>query len=400
MPVQQIEAMMMRARSLLLILTAVACLAVSVQAEPYMAVREGFRCSACHVNVTGGGKRNDTIAAHARDILRYPSFFEKLAKPVEAFTGDINQYLSIGADVRMRSTLIFQELGDQGEVENNTAFRGRLDTVELAVNEADLYGEIRLIPDVLTLYVDQRFSPQTTTREVWGLLRLPYDSFVKAGKMFLPYGLQLQDDNAFVRGGRNGSATSGFSFNQQQAALELGIEPEPFSVIAAVSEGPPGDRDVQFTMTAMGVFNDVPTLHNVLAGASFSRIGPPKVQNTVFGFFLGSMLGPFTYLGEVDFRYDKSEATGGKQRGTFLFYSEVNYLLFGWMNAKAAFDYADDDGDISMRADDSENRFSVGLEPFLSRFLQLRLFYRVSNGVKSNPSHNQDLWFAEMHLFL
>lgn len=391
---------MLAAPRLLLSFAAVACLAVSVRAEPYMAVREGFRCSACHVNVTGGGKRNDTIAAHARDILRYPALFEKLARPVDAFTGDINPYLSVGADLRMSSTLIFQELGDQVEVKNNTAFRGRLDTVELAVNEADLYGEIRLIPDLLTFYVDQRFSPQTTTREAWGLLRLPYDGFVKVGKMFLPYGLQLHDDAAFIRGGRNGSATSGFSFNQQQAAAELGIEPEPFSWIAAVSEGPPGDRDVQFTMTAMGVFNEVPALRNVLAGASFSRVGPPGVQNTVFGFFLGSMLGPFTYLGEVDFRYDKSDQTGDKQRGTFLFYSEANYLLFGWMNAKVAFDYADDDGDISMRADDSENRLSIGVEPFLSRFLQLRLFYRVSNGIRSNPSHNQDLWFAELHLFL
>jgi hypothetical protein len=365
-----------------------------------MAVREGFRCSACHVNITGGGKRNDTLAAHARDILRYPTFFEKLAKPADAFTGDINQYVSLGADLRVSTTLLFQELGDNGVVHNNTAFRGRLDTVQVDVNEADLYGEVRLIPDILSFYVDQRFSPQTTTREVWGLLRLPYDSFIKAGKMFLPYGLQLQDDNAFIRGGRNGSATTGFSFNQQQAGVEVGIEPEPFSLIAAVTDGPPGDRDVQFTMTASAMFNDVPLLKNVLGGASFSRVGPPGVQYTVFGFYVGTLLGPITYLGEVDFLFTKNDMTGGKTRGTFIFYSEVDYLLFKWMNAKVAFDYADDDGDLSSRVDDSENRVSVGIEPFLSRFLQLRLFYRVSNGVESNPSHNQDLWIAELHLFL
>src|SRR5262245_36462073 len=85
--------------------------ASAVHAEPYMAVREGVRCSGCHVNMTGGGKRNDTIAAHGRDILRYPRFFEKLTKPVDAFTGDINQYLSIGADLRTSLTFEMQDKG-------------------------------------------------------------------------------------------------------------------------------------------------------------------------------------------------------------------------------------------------------------------------------------------------
>jgi hypothetical protein len=221
-----------------------------------------------------------------------------------------------------------QELGADGTVANNTAFRGRLDEVDIEVNEANLYGDIRLIPDVLSLYIDQRFAPSTTTREAWGMLRLPYDSFIKVGRMFLPYGLELQDDNAFIRGGRNGSATTGFSFLQQQAAFEVGIEPEPFSIIAAVSQGPPGDRDVQVTTTAYAVVDEIPVIRNLLLGASFSRTGPPGVQINVFGFFTGANLGPFTYLGEVDFRYDKSDQTGGEYRHV-LHYSESNYLPSG-----------------------------------------------------------------------
>ena len=48
---------------------------------------------------------------------------------------------------------------------------------------------------------------------------------------------------------------------------------------------------------------------------------------------------------------------------------------------------------------DSENRVRFGLEPFLNRFLQPRLFYSISNGVQSNPTHNQNVLLAELHLF-
>ncbi len=383
-----------------LLVVAAVLWAVPAVAEPYIAVREGFKCSACHVNMTGGGKRTELVAAHARDFLHYPNFFAALAKPADAFTGEVySPYVSIGADLRTDLTAIFQERGGDGTVNNNTAFRGRLDEVDIDVSEAVGYLEVRLIPDWLTFYLDQQFAPNTSTREVWGLLRLPWDFYAKGGKMFLPYGLQLQDDDAFIRGGRNGSVTTGFSFDQQQAAFELGWEPGPVAAAVAVSDGASNDRDLQVTGTVSAMFTELPVVRNALIGGSATRSGPPGTQTVVFGFFGGTNLGPVTYLGEVDFRDDKDNSTGGKHRGTFIHYSELDYLAFDWLNVKLAFDYADDDGDLSQRANDSENRVSFGLEPFFSRFLQTRFFYRVGNGVESNPSHNQDLWTLEVHLF-
>lgn len=385
------------------ILLGVLLVAAPAAAEPYIGVREGQKCSACHVNMTGGGMRTSFVSAHAKEILKYPNWFAPLTKPADAFTGELNQYVAIGADLRVDMTAVMQDKPNaNGTVKNNTAFRGRLEEFDVNVDEAVGYLNVNLIPDLLTFYLDQRFAPSLDTREVWAMAYLPYDIYLKAGKMFLPYGLQLQDDNAFIRGGRNGSATTGFSFDVSQPAFEAGWEPGPFAFAAAVSQGVTDDRDVQGTGTASALWTDLPVVRNVLLGGSATYSGTSDNSTTWAGAFTGFTIGQFTALAEVDFGWFRfTDATTGQRvdPGTFIFYTEGNYLLFDWLNTKVAFDYADWDGTLPRQGDDAENRVSVGFEPFLARFLQMRFFYRVSNGIESNPSHNQDLWILELHTF-
>jgi hypothetical protein len=351
--------------------------------------------------MNGGGKRTDLVSTHARDLLHYPNFLGQFSNPTDFFTGEINKYLALGTDLRTSNTATFQDAPHNGLVDNDKVFRNHLETDRLDVTEAVLYGEVRLIPDYLTFYVDQRFQPQTDNREAFGLLHgvLPWNGYIKAGRMFLPYGLQLQDDGAFIRGGTNGSITTGFSFEQQQAGFEIGFEPGPITVIAAVTDGPAGDRDVQVTTTEYALLTELPIIRNLLLGNSFSRVGPPGSDIVRFGFFAGSNIERFTYLGEADFLSDRTPATHGRTVGRFVAYGEGDYLFFGWLNFKVAIDYADNDGNLADRGDDSENRVSVGLEPFLNRFIQPRLFYRVSNGVRANPTHNQGVVLTEVHVF-
>lgn len=389
---------------------ALACLlwwTMPAAAEPYFAVREGLRCSACHVNATGGGKRTDLVSTHARDLLHYPNFFGTFSNPTDFFSGEINKYLALGADLRASETAIFQDGKPdpdgvfRGQVRNDQVFRGRLETTTLDVTEAVAYGEVRLIPDYLTFYLDQRFQPTTDNREAFGLVHgvIPWNGYVKAGRMFLPYGLQLQDDTAFIRSGANGSANTGFSFNVQEPAFEIGVEPGPLTLVAAVSKSPSGtNRDVQVTTTASALFTDLPVVRSVLLGNSFSREGAAGTETILFGFFAGSNLGRLTYLGEADFRSDKTPDTNGRSIGRFIGYVEGDYLFFDWLNMKVAADYADNDGHLG-DTNDSENRVSIGIEPFLNRFLQPRLFYRVSNGIRADPTHNQSIILAELHLF-
>ena len=387
-----------------------------VLAEPYFAVREGLRCSACHTNMNGGGKRTDLVSTHARDLLHYPNVFGAFSSPPEFFSGEVNKYISLGGDLRASNTAIFQDGKPgpdgmfHGQVANDQVFRGRLEEDRIEATEAVLYGEVRLIPDYLSFYLDQRLQPQVDNREAFALLRsvLPWNGYMKAGQMFLPYGLQLQDDEAFIRGGRTNPSSSlntGFSFNQKEAGFEIGFEPGPLTLIAAVSNGPSGDRDVRVTTTASTLFTDLPVVRNVLLGSSFSRVGPPSGDHTRFGFFAGSNLERLTFLGEVDFLSDScrgakncTAVTNGRTFGRFAAYGEGDYLFLDWLNFKATVDYADNDGTLG-DTNDNENRVSVGLEPFLNRFLQPRLFYRINNGIRRDPTHNQNVLLAEVHVF-
>jgi hypothetical protein len=372
-------------------------------AEPYMAVREGLPCAACHTNVTGGGKRTDLVATHANEILRVPDwdFMSTFTRPADAFTGDINQYLALGSDLRVNYNAVFQdEPNADGQVDNDKIFRGNLLNSELDVSQATIYLEARLIPEVLTLYVDQRVAPNTNNREAWGMLRLPWwGSFLKAGRMFLPYGLQLQDDTMFIRGGYNGSANTGFSFEQQQAGFEIGVQPETYTAIFSVTNGPSGDNDVQVTGTVSAMFTDVPIVRDVYLGGSFTHVNPPGAVTTLFGFFGGFNLGNLTTLAEIDIGDYKNASTDQLSIGTFIGYVEADYLFFDWLNMKVAFNYADWDGDLSERGNDSENRFVVALEPFLNRFFQPRLSYYIGNGVRSLPAHNQNVLQLQLHFF-
>jgi hypothetical protein len=401
----------MRLRHFVGVLGTLLLWASAAGAEPYLAVREGMRCSACHVNMNGGGMRSDLVTMHARDVLHYPSFLGTFSNPPDFFSGEINKYLALGGDLRASNTAIFQDRGNPAKcpgpttsgvcVDNDTVFRGRLEENDLDVTEATLYGQVRLIPDYVTLYIDQRFQPTTDTREVFGLLRgvLPWNGYIKAGRMYLPYGLQLQDDGAFIRGGTNGSANTGFSFRLQEAGGALGFEPEPLTFILAMTDGAAGDRDVRVTATTYAVLTDLPVVRNVLVGGSFSRVGPPGSEALRFGFFSGTTIERFTVLGEADFLSDRTPDTNGRTIGRFVAYGEGNYLLFDWLNVKVALDFSDDDGSLPRTADDSENRFSFGFEPFLSRFVQPRIFYRVNSGVQAQPAHNQNVLLVEMHLF-
>ena len=89
------------------------------------------------------------------------------------------------------------------------------------------------MPNLLSFYFDEKIAPDDVeNREAYMLLTPKQGKFtVKAGQMFLPFGLRLQDDNAFVR------QTSGINFLTPEDGVEVGLELAKWTAQLAVTEG-------------------------------------------------------------------------------------------------------------------------------------------------------------------
>ncbi|SVD43679.1 uncharacterized protein METZ01_LOCUS396533, partial [marine metagenome] len=80
------------------LLLALACAMTSadVIAEPYIALREGLKCSTCHVNHTGGGMRSGYGALFTQTEIT--PLFEAMSNAALDFSADLGPSISIGAD--------------------------------------------------------------------------------------------------------------------------------------------------------------------------------------------------------------------------------------------------------------------------------------------------------------
>jgi hypothetical protein len=353
--------------------------------EPYLMVREGAKCSACHTNQTGGGKRTAFAHIHAHDI-EHDLDLLPIPPGMKPFNGELSSYVSIGGDLRVRNTTVFQDKVDsKGNVPLNRATRRSVISNDTAVNEFLGYAQVDLWPDIVTLYADESLNGGATNREAFGLIRgfLPWDAYFKGGRLFPTFGLRVQDDQAFVR------ARSGFTFQNPDEGAEIGIAPGPFFLASSITNGSPGDKDVQATVNGYGVWQDIPVVENIIGGASFAR---QSDKRNVAGFYAGSKLWKFTYLGELDVIHDKTVATAAR-RDRFAAYGELDLLLLDWLNLRGTFDF------VKVSKDRDQTRYAIGAEPFINLFLQPRIQYRINNGPKAEPDLNQDELWVELHMF-
>jgi len=366
----------------------------AAQAEPYIAVREGYKCSQCHVNKTGGGKRNDFANTYVQTRLA-SSFVqwqrtdtvdehEGVHAVSDVYHGRLNPFFSVGADIRM----LYTQVETPGVDKKSKT---------MDISSGLMYFEMEMAPSKASIYIDQSVS-SNSTREMFLLFDNMWgDSYLKLGKFFMASGFRLQDDTAYVR------AAPTFGYGNPATGVELGIEPGPFSFNVwriNTSEWLTRRGGMAQVLGRRGRFGISYSVDDTTADVR-------KVVSNAFG---GLHFGRFTFLAEVDnirmetlhsatkndtamknLTTDLKNATKPMSRAWL---GEVNLMLSKGSNLKFTFESYDED---TATKGNIVDRNSIIWEPFFTQFLQMRLGLRQNTGQTNNAAENQKTVFLEFH---
>ncbi|MDP7448270.1 MAG: hypothetical protein QF689_06775 [Candidatus Latescibacteria bacterium] len=339
-------------------------------AEPYIALREGLKCSTCHVNHTGGGMRNGFGALFTQEEIT--PLLEEISEAALDFSADLGPSISVGADFVAANETV---AGSEGRDRQNT----------FAIHSGNLYVDVHLLPGVMSLYFDEILAPGgAASREAFLLLEgLPASGYAKVGRMLLPYGIRMWDDDAFVR------RVTGFNYDNQDLGVEVGFEPGPLLLALALSNGTQGGRDDNAGKQVSGVLS---WWHErFVVGASVAYNDPPGGDRLVAGPFASTSLGPLTWTGEADWI---AETSAGGDTDQFVAFTSVDLWLRQAVNLRLAFDYHDPYDTV---AEDERSRVSFAGDAFLTPFLNASFVYHLRDSVPQDPGGNANGFGLSLH---
>jgi hypothetical protein len=338
------------------------------EAEPYLAVESGLKCANCHVNPAGGGKRTPFGELWARNQISAQAV--NLSAETKPWTGDVTKWFAVGADVR----------GGYDSV----SVPGQAKESDSGLTRATAYLDFIALPNLLSVYVDEKVAPDNAeTREAYLLLTPKNGRYeIKVGQMFIPFGLRLQDDDALVR------QASGVNFRNHDDGVELGLELPKWTAQLAVTSGAEGNGSQDRTSLTAAYVQP-----RWRVGASYNLNPDPLGDRDMGAVFAGLKTGPIAWLAELDLITDKSSFGDTHSYATLV---EGNWRVLKGHNLKFTYEYLDPNRN---QGQDGQERYSAVWEYSPVQFVQSRVGLRRYNGPSNAPVANRDEAFAELHVY-
>jgi hypothetical protein len=344
--------------------------AATARAEPYLAVQQGYKCMGCHANPTGGGMRNAFGNIFAQNVL--PAHTIEVGD--DSWSGAVSRFVMVGGDVR----------GDW----TSTDIPHQKQSNEFDVSDARVYLNVEAIPDRLAVYLDERFAPGSATNleayvRYW---TADHAWFVRAGRMYLPFGLRLEDDTAFTR------TVPGINMTTPDTGVEVGWESTSWSAQLALSNGSAGGPETDNGKQVTGQLVFVDPRWRIGLASSFNQ--SDAGDRSAYGLFGGLKTGPVAWLAEADLVVDDGFPEGTRNLVSALL--EADWAVRRGHNLKLTAEWFDPDRDVD---NDEQTRWSAVYEYSPIQFLQLRGGARLYDGIPQNDLQNRTMFFVEMHGF-
>ncbi len=340
--------------------------AMNTIAEPFLAVENGFHCIQCHISPAGGGSRNQYGALFSQTQL--PA---RTSSSDNMWAGGFADRFTLGSDVRASLRQI-----DMDNVD---------DTENFSTDRVTLYIGAQLT-DRVSVYLDEQIAPGgSINRAAWVKFNLSDSLYVRAGKMFLPFGLRLEDDSAFIR------QLSNVNFNTADNGLELGYIKDSWSLQLAVSNGTAGASEVDDgkQISLLGSY----VQPNWRVGITVNDNHTDFTDRALTGIFAGLRTGRVTWLVEYDKIDDRTPGMADDELSLAFVEANIRMAQGHYLKITAETAMSDNNG----MAD--QDRYAIEYQYFPFSFTQLRLGARSYESDDPDPFLNRDELFAQLHVF-
>jgi hypothetical protein len=349
-----------------------ACLACvpEVHAEPYLAVQQGLKCGQCHVNPTGGGLRTVFGDVFAQTVM--PA--QRLDTGSDLWMGDVTKFLRVGGDLRFDQSV------------TQTPHTKTIDT--FAIEQARVYLQANVIPERLFVYVDELVAPGgALNREAYAVYwSAAHDWYVKAGQMYLPFGLRLEDQGAYIQ------QASGINMTNPDQGAEFGWERGRWDAQLAITNGTAGAAATQSGKQYSGQLIYVESRYRVGLAANFND--KTEGSKSSYGVFAGLRTGPVAWLGQAELIDDKGFPNGGRRTAATL--AEADWRIAAGNNLKLTAEFMDPDRSIR---NDNQTRWSIVYELTPIQFAQVRAGVRQLDGIPQIDTQHTRFYFVQLHGF-
>jgi hypothetical protein len=347
------------------VLAGLAVLFSSAFSEPRFALRTGSRCDVCHVNPTGGGMRNDYGALYySVEELPMPGLKQKIGSTT--IDRELSKSVHFGSDFRM---LYYSNTEPP---EENSFFQ----------MQGDLYLNLAL-NEYLSAYFRKGVY---TDYEAYGMIKFnKLDSYLKFGYLSPPYALKFVEHNAFVR------TQLALDQHSNDAGVEFGYEPQPFSFAFGVFNGTNGPIDYNNNKAVYFRSLYVKNLDQktrLLLGASIRNMnsGINERRNyTSWGIDAGFSYSRFAFLSEADWVYQNQDQIA--------LLAEGSCVLAKGIDLRTSYEYLRPDYPSSSEKMERLS-FGIALFPLPSSEVQAKYRFHLGN------SSEKDRLFLTLHLFM